>query len=213
MVPNHLLDRIADFSLAEVRVLLFVSRHTHGFHETEVEIGRLRLAKRTGLHVETLSIAIGSLRERRELIVRAGLRGRGIYSIPSRADWSENPISEPGDCADNPIRSDRNFRPRIKKQVLKKEEDLKESAQQHHLLLKDMLGKEPSADDVECLRATLGKYPPHRGDGGAASGWDSRSREGNSPEKLPLFSGGNRKGGRDCPRDRTADGLHSPFTE
>jgi len=172
MVPNHLLDRLADFSLAEVRVLLCVSRHTHGFHNAEIEMGRRRLAKRTGLHTETLALAVKSLKKRGELTVRAGLRGRGIYSIPSRPDCAENPLSgmerdctenplsQPVDCAENPLRSERKFRSRLNKPLSKKEADLKESAQQHHLLLKDMLGREPSADDVECLHATLAKFHP-----------------------------------------------------
>jgi len=60
-VPNDLLDRIPELSGAAVKIMLVVSRHTHGWHKDNASLSLADLQKKSGLSRSSVVRAITEL--------------------------------------------------------------------------------------------------------------------------------------------------------
>jgi hypothetical protein len=95
--PNALMDVWMPLLRAsEFTVLMCVVRFTFGFHRDEVAMGMRLLAQRTGLHPETVSLAVRSLERRGVIACTVGSSGRLTYAVQPDAKPSSS-----GDCTEN----------------------------------------------------------------------------------------------------------------
>jgi hypothetical protein len=98
--PDRRMDA-ATAGASEFTILICVARFTFGFHRNQVAIGMRLLAHRTGLHPETVSLAVRALEGRGLLICTAGSRGRITYAV--QVDASPAPSEKPNShCTENP---------------------------------------------------------------------------------------------------------------
>lgn len=101
-IPNDLMDKwLPHLSGAELKVLLYISRRTLGFHRDEVEIGMRKIAdgfegkdSGTGLRLDAIQRAVKNLATFGLLKCTPGPRGRINYVV----DFDANP---PNDCSEN----------------------------------------------------------------------------------------------------------------
>ncbi|MDQ1470025.1 MAG: Bacteriophage replication protein [Bryobacterales bacterium] len=109
--PNALVDYwMPRLVGSEFLVVIYLARLTFGFHRRCVEVGRRSIAKRTGLHVETVQTAVVSLARRRLISCHPSASGRTIFEFNVDVlcnECTENPNTEPAEnmangCTENP---------------------------------------------------------------------------------------------------------------
>jgi hypothetical protein len=131
-IPNVLIDVwMPLLQASEFAVLMCIARFTFGFHRNEVEMGVRLIAKRTGLHKDTVAPAVRALQERGLVACGGGQRNRGRYRIQVDAQLSDCLENTDTDCLKNPDTTVRKIQTRERNHHQKENPERKSSPELH----------------------------------------------------------------------------------